>query len=374
MTERMIRNVIPLLKLRLRASLALAAILAAASATARAEQRFHLYAENPPGAGLFADVHWADPPVPMIDFEQSARFEPGAWPELAAVAPFPAALEPHPRPEKLFTTATTVWTAATVAGGVLQGLGAPLQYGWVPWNVTDEGWFGRDTYVGGSDKVSHFVISSGVSRMLYETYTTLGHSENQSFTLAVATAFMSGTMVEIMDAFSVYGFSFQDLTVDALGAAAGALIHRHHLQDLLGLRLGLVETEIPASAIGSSVETLGRSYNDEIYAADLKLGGLIRRMNGNPGFARFFLTSFVFFTKGFGYDPPLPTRYQEIGFEVGLNFTEILRAFGVNESTWWGQGLIAIFDFFRFPFTQVGVYYNLFDGKWYGPGAPHHYY
>jgi hypothetical protein len=97
-------------------------------------------------------------------------------------------------------------------------------------------------------------------------------------------------------------------------------------------------------------------------------------MNGNPGFSRFFLTSFVYMTKGFGYAPPLPTRYQEIGFEVGLNFTEILRAFGVSESTWWGQGLIAIFDFFRFPFTQIGVYYNLYDGKWYGPGAPWHYY
>ena len=152
------------------------------------------------------------------------------------------------------------------------------------------------------------------------------------------------------------------------------MINRHNLQDLLGLRIGLSETPIPASAIGDSVPTLGRSYNDEIYAADLKLGGLIRRMNGDPGFAKFFLTSFVFFTKGFGYDPPLPTRYQEIGFEVGLNFPEILRCFGVSEKTWWGTGLIAIFDFFRFPFTQIGVYYNLYDEKWYGPGAPRQYY
>ena len=58
---------------------------------------------------------------------------------------------------------------------------------------------------------------------------------------------------------------------------------------------------------------------------------------------------------------------------MGLNFPEILRCVGVSESTWWGQGLIAIFNFFRFPFTQVGVYYNLFDGKWYGPGAPRQY-
>ncbi len=354
------------------------AALAAAAAGAKAEE-FHLFPDSPPGS-RFADVHWADAPGRVLDIEalfEAARLETAAWasaPTPPAFTLSPAPPDPQPRPEKLFTTATTVWTAAAITGGFIQGLGAPLQYGWVPFNVTDEGWFGRDTYTGGADKVSHFIISSGVSRLLYEAYTHLGHTPEQSFHLAAAAAFMSGTMVELLDSWSVYGFSFEDLASDALGSAAGVLIQRNNLQDLLGLRLGLVETPIPASAVGSSVPTLGRSYNDEIYAADLKLGGLIRRMKGNPGFARFFLTSFVYFTKGFGYDPPLPTRYQEIGFEVGLNFTEILRAFGVSEKTWWGQGLIAIFDFFRFPFTQVGVYYNLFDQKWYGPGSDRHYY
>jgi Predicted periplasmic lipoprotein (DUF2279) len=362
---------------RLPGKLARAALFAAVAALGGAgasAEEFHLFPESPPGS-RFADVDWTEPPVrvSVLDFENAALLET-PWPELASEAAPAALMEPHPRPETLFTTATTVWTASAVAAGVMQGIGAPLQYGWVAWNVTDEGWFGRNTYTGGADKVSHFIISSGVSRLLYEAYTTLGHPKDQSFTLAVATAFMSGTMVEIMDAFSVYGFSFQDLTADALGSTAGALINRYELQDMLGLRIGLSETPIPASAIGSSVPTLGRSYNDEIYAADLKLGGLIRRMNRDPGFARFFLTSFVFFTKGFGYDPPLPTRYQEIGFEVGLNFPEVLRALGVSEETWWGTGLIAIFNFFRFPFTQIGVYYNLFDQKWYGPGAPRQYY
>jgi hypothetical protein len=370
----MIRDLTARLPGRIPQAVILAGALAGAAAAAHVEaQEFHLFSESPPGS-RFADVHWADSPGSVLDFETIARLEATSWQGSGADDPLPAPWTARPRPEKLFTTATTVWTAGAVAAGVLQGIGAPLQYGWVAYNTTDEGWFGRDTYTGGADKVSHFILSSGVSRLLYETYTHLGHPPEQSFNLAVATAFTSGLMVEVMDAFSVYGFSFQDLAVDALGSAAGALINRHHLQDLLGLRVGLSETPIPASAIGSSVPTLGRSYNDEIYAADLKLGGLIRRMHGDPGFAKYFLTSFVFFTKGFGYDPPLPTRYQEVGFEVGLNFPEILRAFGVSEQTWWGTGLIAIFDFFRFPFTQIGVYYNLYDNKWYGPGAPRQYY
>ncbi len=266
-------------------------------------------------------------------------------------------------------------SAAVVLGSAAQGLGAPLQYGWVDFHTTNEGFFSRDTYAGGADKASHFVISSGAARALYDVYTRYqGHSPDESFTLALATTFMGGLAVELLDGASVYGFSFQDLTADALGSTAGALIQRNHLQDLLGLRLGMADTDIPAWAVGSSEATLGRSYSDEIYLADLKLGGLITRMHGNPGIARFFLTSFTFFTKGFGYAPPLPSRYQEIGFELGLNIPEILKAVGVKESTWWGAGLLAIFNFFRVPFTQVGVYYNLFNHKWYGPGAPYHYY
>jgi hypothetical protein len=136
----------------------------------------------------------------------------------------------------------------------------------------------------------------------------------------------------------------------------------------------MANTDIPPEAVGSSEAYLGRSYSDEIYAADLKLGGLITRLHGKPGISRFFLTSFVYFTKGFGYQPPLPTRYQELGVELGLNFPEILKAVGVNDTTWWGTGLLAVFNFFRIPFTQVGIYYNLHDHKWYGPGAPYHYY
>ncbi len=380
------------IKVRLRRSALLLAAALVAVPRARAEE-LRLFPDPPAGprdAAGFQRV--VEPELHIVDVEHAypwnaGRPDPGM--ELAALAESfafqdapPPAGDPQELPPpsvkvpppKLFTTSTTLVTAGTLVGGFLQGLGAPLQYGWVSFHTTDEGWFGRDTYVGGSDKVSHFIISSGVSRAIYEAYVAQGHTVDQSFNLALATAFMAGAFVEIMDGVSVYGFSFQDLTVDALGSAAGLLIQRNHLEDMLGLRLGIATTEIPPGAVGSSVPTLGRSYNDEIYAADFKPAGLVRRLGGKPGFERFFLTSFVYFTRGFGYDPPLPTRYQEVGFEVGLNFPEILRAVGVDEKTWWGTGLMAIFQFFRFPFTQVGVYYNLFDHKWYGPGAPYHYY
>ncbi len=370
------------IKVRLVPAILLAAAALVAAPRVRAEE-FRLFPDPPPGPRKGTGLHSeGEAQFSLLDLDRS---HPWGNADLSIEIPAPfeaagtqqpslsAAPPPHPA-DKLFTTPTTLVTAGALVGGFLQGIGAPLQYGWQPWNVTDEGWFGRDTYVGGADKISHFIISSGVSRALFETYIAQGHTVDQSFKLAFATAFMAGTFVEILDGVSVYGFSFQDLTVDALGTAAGLLIQRNHLEDMLGLRLGLATTDIPLQYVGSSVETLGHSYNDEIYAADFKPSGLVRRLGGKPGFERFFLTSFVYFTRGFGYDPPLSGRYQEVGFEIGLNFPEILRAVGVDEKTWWGTGLQAIFQFFRFPFTQVGVYYNLYDHKWYGPGAPYHYY
>jgi uncharacterized protein YfiM (DUF2279 family) len=369
---------------RLRASFLAAVLLVLASSAAAHE--FHLFPET---SALPADswrIDWSDEPTPRIaEFAEAYPWAGATVPELSADAALRSAVDfqesasasPHviaPAP-KLFTTPTTLVTAGALLGGALDALSAPLQYGWISFRTTNEHWFGRSTYAGGADKASHFTVSSGISRNLYDIYVRQGHGPDESAALAFATTFMMGHFVEILDGVSVYGYSLQDLTADAVGSAAGVLIHRFCVQDLIGFRLGPADTpDLPASVIGSSQEYLGTSYINEIYVGDLKLGGLITRMGGKPGFARFFLTSFAFFTKGFGYVPPLPTRYQEIGFEFGLNFVEILKAVGVTDQTWWGAGLIAVFDFFRIPFTQVGVYYNLYNHKWYGPGAPYHYY
>ncbi len=367
----------------LRTSLLAAGLLAVASLAGATE--FHLFPETSVTPTDSWKIDWSGEPEPRIaEFVEAYPWTGAALPELHADAALRSAADflestssggrPAVAPApKLFTTPTTLVTAGVLLGGALEALSAPLQYGWVGFSTTNEHWFERSTYAGGADKASHFTVMSGISRTLYETYMAQGHTTDESSALAFATTFMVGTFVEVFDGFSVYGFSFQDLTADVVGAAAGIMIQRCGLQDLIGLRLGPADTDIPESAIGSSQEYLGTSYSNEIYVADLKLGGLITRLHGNPGFARFFLTSFAFFTKGFGYVPPLPTRYQEIGFEIGLNFPEILKAFGVSDNTWWGTGLLAVFNFFRFPFTQVGIYYNLYNHKWYGPGAPYHY-
>ncbi len=382
-----IRDTAAPFKVRLQRMTLLAASLVAVSVGARADE-FRLFPVSLPGPRCFMNfnVDGGEPALHIVDLEHSYPWSGGGLLDLRmetardpgdtqepAPPPSPPAAPPAP-PKKLFTTGTTLWTAAALLGGIGQGIGAPIHYGLQSWHFTDEGWFGYDTYAGGADKASHFVVSSGISRLLFDVYQLQGHTVDQSFNLALATTLMAGIFVETGDAITVYGWSWQDLTADFLGDFSGLLIHRHHLQDLLGLRLGPADTDIPPAAIGSSEPSQGASYSNEIYTVDLKLGGLVSRLHGKPGIERYFLTSFVFFSKGFGYDPPLPTRYQEMGFELGINFPAILKDVGVPESKWWGQGLYAFFNFFRIPYTQVGTYYNFKNKKWYGPGAPYHYY
>jgi hypothetical protein len=280
---------------------------------------------------------------------------------------------PIPPAPKLLTTGTTLWTAGAVLVGIIDGMQGPINDGLASFHFTDEGFFQYWTYGGGSDKASHAVISADVAGLLYDAYRLNGLTENQSFTLALATTIFSGALVEIGDGLTRYGFSAQDLTADAVGALANALVKRNHLDDLIGFQLGKVPTTIPPEVAGGR-PLLGIDYSQEIYAVQFKFSGIEKRLHARPSFARFFQSSFVFLTKGFGYVPPIPSRYQEVGVEVGLDFQEILKALGVDDSTWWGDSLLRLFGFLRIPYTQVGAYYNFKNKAWYGPGAPYRYY
>jgi hypothetical protein len=315
----------------------------------------------------------------LVDLEHSYPWSGGGSLDLGLVAPEPQ--EPPsapetvaPPPKKFWNTTTTLWTALALLGGVGQSIGAPIHYGTNAWHFTDEKYFQYDTYAGGADKASHFVISSGVSRFLYDIYIENGQPVEKSFWIAFATTLTAGIFVETGDAVTVYGWSWQDLSADFLGALSGLAIHRYGFEDTIGLRVGPAGGDIPAWASGSSVESLGSSYNDEIYTVDVKIGGLVRKLHGNPGISRFFLVSMAYYTKGFGYQPPLPSRYQSLGVELGINFPAILDELRVPKDKWWGMGLYEFFNFFRIPYTQIGTYYNFRTKKWYGPSAPYHYY
>jgi len=299
--------------------------------------------------------------------EQRLRIDVGIPPN--ELPESPPLLAPERRAEpRLFTTPTALLSAGVIVAVSLESTVPIREWGYRPFHFETENFFGPDSYAGGADKCSHFVVMANLASALVDAYDRQGHSPAQSSTLAFGMTLLSGLAIEVGDAYSPYGFSWEDLTADVLGTATGVLVRRNGLTGLIALRAGKVQTDVPVPP-GYQPVLGAPSYSNEIYTADLKIAGLAGRLHFRPGLARFLLTGVTYSTKGYGYDPPLPDRERLVGFELGLNIPEILTAVGVHETTWWGSLLHKALDFFRIPFTSFGFQYDLNHGKWYGPNT-----
>jgi Predicted periplasmic lipoprotein (DUF2279) len=269
-----------------------------------------------------------------------------------------AAAAETPKPRKLWIGVVSL---ATLVGSAYNSFGdGPSQ----SFHFTNEGWFGRNTFTGGADKASHFVSYNVVARLLTEVYGDLGVSTDGSRLLGAGVSTLAGLVTEIGDGTNRYGFSYEDLVFDVFGAATALATAHYGLDDLIGFRAGLVPAP---DVVDPTEEGFGKDYTQEIYTGDLKIAGLAKRLHFRPGPARFLLLSATYGVKGYPY-AAADVRERQIGIEIGLHLTEILRAVGVPNNKWWLRVLFVILDSIRFPYTSVGFQFDVNHKKWRGPG------
>ena len=257
--------------------------------------------------------------------------------------------------------ASALSVGVVVGGAINAFMDTPHQ----SFHFTNEGFFGERTYAGGADKASHFVDYTILSKELAYLYEKLGYSRRDSILLGFGVAVAGGLLNEIGDGTNKYGFSWEDLTMDVLGAGASAAIAAAGLEDLIGFRHGIL---VPAAGSRTCCQMpdKGRDYSNEIFTADLQLAGLGRLLDLKIGPLRYLLVSATYATKGYP-NGTLDSRERQVGIEIGLNFNPILSDLGVRRDTWWGYTLHIIFDNFRVPFTAVGFRHDLNTGRWIGP-------
>jgi predicted lipoprotein DUF2279 len=284
--------------------------------------------------------------------------------------PTAAAEIPPPAP-RLFDRKTSLATAAVLVGTPIVGY-----FAWwssstrSSFEFANERWFQRDTYAGGADKASHVFLGYISTIALQNIYRSLDKTPAQARGLALGVMVVSGALIEIGDGFSQYGFSWEDITANAVGAALATGLDAWGLKDTVGLRFGYVKALVPDACCRYG--GYGGDYSKEIYSADLKLAGFLPRLGARPGPARYFLLSVTYGTKGYRYSAEL-LRQRNLGVELGLNVREALLAVGVPEQKWWGKVLLAIGTYFRFPYTSFGWHYDLNHGKWSGPDTGDHF-
>jgi hypothetical protein len=281
--------------------------------------------------------------------------------------PAPAAEKtpPPPAPPKLFDRKTTLFTAGVLVTVPVLGYFSWWRNDWDgQFKVTKEGWFEEDTYAGGADKASHITFSYMFTLAFQSAYRSLGKTPSEARALAFGLTVVSGFLVELGDGMSRYGFSWQDASANAIGATVATLVDAFAVKDSFGLRFGRVGNSIPPPCCRYA--GFGSDYSGEIYAADLKLEGLLPRVGVKPGLLRFLLVGMTYSSKGYRHSPP-EYRQRQIGFEIGLAIPPILRAVGVRDEKWWGKALLVFFEYFRVPYTAFGWQYDLNQGHWYGP-------
>ena len=230
-------------------------------------------------------------------------------------------------------------------------------------HFTNEGYFGQNTYAGGADKASHFVSYYVVAKLLSGVYAELGLPVDQARLLGAGVSAFAGFVTELGDGRGHYGFSYEDLTMDALGAATYLGIAHYGLGDLIGFSAGLVPSP---PVVCRPYGGFGTDYTALVYSGDLKIAGLAQRARFDPGPARFLQLSLTYGSKGYPFSNP-DVRERQVGIFLGVNFVEILRVSGVPEQAWWGKILYFLFDVIRIPYTQIGYQYDINQGRWHGP-------
>jgi hypothetical protein len=235
-------------------------------------------------------------------------------------------------------------------------------------HFTNEGFFDPSTYAGGGDKASHIVDYNAVARLMTGLYEVLDMPTDQARGWGAGTSFLAGLATEIGDGTTRYGFSYEDLLMDTVGAGSAYLIAHYGAEDLIGFRSGPLPAPRTPDRYAAAFPGIGKDYTREIATADLKLVGLARRLNRRFGPARFLLLSTTYGVKGYPYALP-ELRERQLGIELGLNIAEIARAVGVPEDRWWGKMFLILLEIVRFPYTAIGWRYDFNHRRWIGPDA-----
>lgn len=109
-------------------------------------------------------------------------------------------------------------------GGVYAGVGTWAFFAWYDrppehgFRFNEDGWFGRDTYAGGADKLGHLWSNLALTRVSADVLEAGGWSPRQATWIGASLTTAFFTAVEIKDGY-YYAFSWGDMAANMLGTA-----------------------------------------------------------------------------------------------------------------------------------------------------------
>lgn len=209
----------------------------------------------------------------------------------------------------------------------LTGIGIVTAWGVANWDyftrsphAQSEGWFGNNTDEGGADKLGH----------LYTTYITahgLAHwfesecvaKDDAALYGALSSLAILGYM-EVGDAFSDYGFAYEDMVANSVGAVLGYYLYKDAaLAKKLDLRWEY--------GVHPNKKDFTTDYENSRYLAALKFNGF--EFGQKPGLKHLELHA-GYYSRGFADANARKERKPFIG--IGLNITDLFNRRGYKKT------------------------------------------
>lgn len=204
----------------------------------------------------------------------------------------------------------------------------------------DEGWFERTSNEGGADKLGHCYSGYALSHLFYYQYEKWGYEKEKALRLGVLSSIGATGIMELGDSFSDFGFSYQDMMFDVLGAAIGyAMVKYPYLAEKIDFR-----AEYDPFRSGKLKDDVFTDYDRLKFLIAFKLSGIKMLKNS---YLRSFEAHVGYYAHG--YDEYVENtgmnddRHRKIYVGVGLNIGELIKPL-------WNT---KIFNYIQIPYTYA---------------------
>jgi hypothetical protein len=269
----------------------------------------------------------------------------------------------HAGPDPVAVPRGLQWKNAAVIGGIGITVGI---YGANSWwkdgfsgsfRTVDEGWFGRNTYAGGTDKAGHAYFTYIGARLLTRGFEAAGNDPGRALRLGAWTSLGVLTGVEVIDGFSKrFRFSMEDAVANAAGVAFAVLAEVDPRVDaLLDFRL-LYRRSDDARRVGET-DPLA-DYSGQTFLLAVKADG-IPRLREVP-VVRYLELQVGYNARGYepgdgvGIDPQ-----RRIYYGVGINLSRLLSDTVFRGGLKGGRiqrGTDTVLEYLEVPWTAARTY------------------
>jgi hypothetical protein len=232
-----------------------------------------------------------------------------------------------------------VLNIAAIGLMTLWGL-ASWDYGSAKPNFHNEGWFGdKDTKFGGADKLGHMWSTFAMADLYGYLFRQWGYSTEQAAKLSALSSWVFMGVMEVMDSSSAqHGFSYEDFTMNTIGALVSYFLQLHpELDRKFDLRV-----EYKPKKFGGDIFT---DYEHLKYILALKLSGFNQLKNS---FLRYFEFHVGYYTRGYDMTPKAEDRSRNLYVGIGINVPLAIEEAGFKKTA-------AFLEYFQLPFTSAEV-------------------